>query len=106
MFNEKEVQQYVEWLSGIGADPTGGTTRLLYDEHWVKAQNELKTLFEKHDFKTQYDAVGNLFARIEGSEFRRRNYYVRFTCGYSSKWRRIGWSIWYFICFSSNEISL
>ena len=69
MFNEKEVQQYVEWLSGIGADPTGGTTRLLYDEHWVKAQNELKTLFEKHDFKTQYDAVGNLFARIEGSEF-------------------------------------
>lgn len=69
VFNEKEVQQYVEWLSGIGADPTGGTTRLLYDEHWVKAQNELKTLFEKHDFKTQYDAVGNLFARIEGSEF-------------------------------------
>lgn len=63
------VEEHVAWLSGIGADPSGGTTRLLYDEHWIDAQNQLKEKFEKIGLKTSYDDVGNLFGRLEGSEF-------------------------------------
>ncbi len=63
------VEEHVAWLSGIGADPTGGTTRLLYDENWQIAQNGLKAKFEAIGLTTSFDAVGNLFGRIEGSHY-------------------------------------
>lgn len=63
------VEEHVAWLSGIGADPTGGTTRLLYDENWQIAQNGLKEKFEAIGLKTSFDAVGNLFGRVEGSKY-------------------------------------
>lgn len=64
-----KVEEYVTWLSGIGSDPTGGTSRLLYDKNWRIAQNELKEKFEEIGLSTQFDAVGNLFGRLEGSKY-------------------------------------
>lgn len=65
----KEVTENVDWLSSIGADPAGGMTRLLYDENWLKAQHGLKDKFSKLGMEASFDAVGNLFGRIEGSQF-------------------------------------
>lgn len=57
------------WLSKIGADPTGGMTRLLYSEEWIAAQNGLKDKFQQAGFEAKFDEVGNLFGRIEGSKY-------------------------------------
>lgn len=63
------VEEHVKWLSSIGADPTGGTTRLLYDESWRQAQSELKEKFTDIGLATQYDEVGNLYGRLEGTKY-------------------------------------
>lgn len=63
------VEEHVAWLSGIGADPTGGTTRLLYDENWQIAQKGLKEKFEGIGLSASFDAIGNLFGRIEGRKY-------------------------------------
>lgn len=66
---EQEVANNVKWLSSIGADPTGGTSRLLYSDSWVEAQNSVKSKFEEIGMKTYFDAIGNLFGRLEGSKY-------------------------------------
>src|SRR5690606_671472 len=43
-------------------------TRVLYSEPWKQAQNALKILMEQTGFHTYFDAVGNLFGRVEGSD--------------------------------------
>lgn len=65
----KTVEEHVEWLSSIGLDPKGGTTRLLYDKDWVAAQSGLKHKFEEAGLIARYDAVGNLFGRLEGTSY-------------------------------------
>lgn len=64
-----EIDRIMDWISGITDKPgMKGTTRLLYSESWKKAQEALKELFEKDGMKVEFDAVGNMFATIEGSE--------------------------------------
>ncbi|MGL4675171.1 MAG: Zn-dependent hydrolase, partial [Wohlfahrtiimonas sp.] len=58
-----------EWLSNIGADPTGGMTRLLYTQEWIDAQNALKQRFIDNGFEANFDEVGNLFGRVVGSKY-------------------------------------
>lgn len=65
----KEVTENIDWLSSIGADPTGGMTRLLYDGNWLRAQHGLKDKLNELGMETHFDAVGNLFGRIEGSMY-------------------------------------
>lgn len=65
----KDVGEHVEWLSSIGLDSQGGTTRLLYDHPWRQAQEELKARFESLGLVTKYDAVGNLFGQLAGSKY-------------------------------------
>ena len=55
-------------LSALGSDPTGGMTRLLYTDVWKAGQEYVKAEMEAFGMKVQYDAVGNLFGRIEGKE--------------------------------------
>lgn len=62
------VKENVAFFAGIGSDPTGGVTRLLYTESWVKAQEAVKMKMEEIGMTAKYDAVGNLYGRIEGSE--------------------------------------
>ena len=70
MYNFYElIEEHVKWISEIGADPTGGTTRLLYDENWRQAQAELKEKFEALDLVTQFDEIGNLYGKLEGTKY-------------------------------------
>ncbi len=64
---EQEVDEITEWLSSISEEGPG-VTRLLYDSNWIKAQNGLKEKFEELGMKVEFDAVGNLFATLEGTE--------------------------------------
>lgn len=64
----EEIDRQMDWISSISDKEGKGTTRLLYSESWIKAQNSLKELFEKDGMKVEFDEVGNMFATIEGSE--------------------------------------
>ena len=66
---EKEIVDFINWLSKFGEDEMGGVTRLLYTKEWIEAQNELKNLIESKGFNAYYDEVGNLFARLNGSTY-------------------------------------
>ncbi|PTQ81609.1 allantoate deiminase [Trichococcus patagoniensis] len=65
----KTIQENVDLLSGIGSDPTGGMTRLLYSDSWLEAQNAVKNKLEEIGMETHFDEIGNLFGRMEGSEY-------------------------------------
>ena len=65
--NPKEVEQVIDWLSDFSEEGPG-VTRLLYSAQWIEAQKALKEKFEELGMKVEFDAVGNLFATIEGSE--------------------------------------
>lgn len=62
------VDETMDWLSGISDAEGPGTTRLLYSPSWIEAQAQLKDKFEALGFVCEFDAVGNLFATLEGSE--------------------------------------
>lgn len=64
-----EIEEYVTWLSSFGKDPAGGITRLLYSDAWLDAQSALKTKMEELGMKAEYDEIGNVFGRVEGTEF-------------------------------------
>lgn len=63
----QEVDEVIDWLSNISVEGPG-VTRLLYSAQWIEAQNSLKEKFEELGMKVEFDAVGNLFATIEGTE--------------------------------------
>lgn len=67
--NVLEIKNYIDWLSSYGKDSSGGITRLLYSKSWLEAQKGLKEKFEEFDMYARFDEVGNLFGRIQGSEF-------------------------------------
>ncbi len=66
---KKSYSELSSWLSSVGADPTGGMTRLLYSKEWIAAQHGLKERFEKSGLEAKFDEVGNLFGRVEGSKY-------------------------------------
>ncbi|MCC5890468.1 MAG: allantoate deiminase [Alkalibacterium sp.] len=63
----KRLKQELENLNSLGADPSGGLSRLLYSKSWVEAQEYVETRMEEIGMHTFYDEVGNLFGRIEGT---------------------------------------
>ena len=63
-----ETERLLHWLGEFGADPEGGMTRLLYKKSWVAAQQALAHHMQENGFTVKYDAVGNLYGRIEGTE--------------------------------------
>jgi allantoate deiminase len=65
----KTIQENVDLLSGIGNDPTGGMTRLIYSDSWLEAQNAVKNKLEEIGMETHFDEIGNLFGRMEGSKY-------------------------------------
>ena len=68
-FLPEEIDNALNLLSTITKyEDIQGTTRLLYDEKWVEAQNMLKGLMEELGMVVEYDAVGNLFGTIVGTE--------------------------------------
>ncbi|MEK4669061.1 MULTISPECIES: allantoate deiminase [Bacillaceae] len=66
--NEQEIDSWLQWLSEYGQTEDGGVTRLLYDENWAKAQGALKIRMEQIGLSAQFDGVGNLFGKLEGTD--------------------------------------
>lgn len=66
---EESYQRRDKELSAIGSDPSGGLTRLLYTDAWKEGQEYIQSEMEAFGMKTHYDEIGNLFGRMEGSEF-------------------------------------
>ncbi|ASN06749.1 allantoate deiminase [Virgibacillus necropolis] len=64
---ENEVQEKLNWLGEFGKDPEGGVSRLLYSKEWIEAQKSLEQLFKDEGLAVQFDEVGNLFGRLEGT---------------------------------------
>ncbi|WP_284139420.1 MULTISPECIES: allantoate deiminase [unclassified Virgibacillus] len=69
-YSGKEVEDKLVWLGKFGGNPDGGVSRLLYSKEWVDAQNALKKLLEEEGLAAQFDEVGNLFGRLEGTTFK------------------------------------
>ncbi|GGJ96590.1 Zn-dependent hydrolase [Lentibacillus kapialis] len=63
------IKEYLDWLGQIGSDAEGGVSRLLYSKEWIEAQESLKKLFEDEGLNVQFDEVGNLFGRLEGTTY-------------------------------------
>lgn len=66
---EELIVDMLQQLGSYGKDPEGGITRFLYSEEWVQAQQYLKEEMEKEGLATDFDAVGNLFGRLEGTKY-------------------------------------
>lgn len=65
----ERIDELMDWISGITEkEDQKGTTRLLYDASWVRAQQSLKERFEALGMEAEFDAVGNLIATLRGSE--------------------------------------
>lgn len=61
------VTKLLEELGQIGADPSGGVTRLLYTESWKQAQFWLAERMTEAGLAVRFDRVGNLYGRLEGT---------------------------------------
>ena len=66
---EKVLLENIKNLSNIGSDPTGGMTRLLYTDSWKQAQEYVEKTAKEFGMDTRFDAVGNLFGRVEGTKY-------------------------------------
>ncbi|SMC99318.1 allantoate deiminase [Sporomusa malonica] len=66
----QETEKLLKWLGRFGQDANGGVSRFLYKPEWVEAQKALEQYMQQAGFVVQYDDVGNLFGRLEGSEYK------------------------------------
>jgi len=65
-----ETEKILQCLGQYGQEEGGGVTRLLYSPEWVLAQQWVEKMMRQEGWKVNYDAVGNLFGRLEGSKFK------------------------------------
>ena len=65
-----DVANAVKWISSFGGLEQGGTTRLLYTTEWLAAQNAVKEKLTQIGMDTNFDDVGNLYGRFEGSKYK------------------------------------
>ena len=65
----RQIAHLVDWLGEFGKDSEGGVTRLLYTKEWIEAQKALEKVMQEDGLTTRYDEVGNLFGRLEGSQY-------------------------------------
>ncbi len=67
---QKESVFCLEYIANLANDPAGGVTRLVYSKQWADTQNAIKKIMDSKGFVTNFDAVGNLFGKIEGTSFK------------------------------------
>ncbi len=63
-----ELEAHIEALGRIGQHPAGGLYRGLYDHGWVAAMDQIRSWMDEQGLETRFDAVGNLFGRLVGSD--------------------------------------
>ncbi|HYV97515.1 MAG TPA: Zn-dependent hydrolase [Gemmatimonadaceae bacterium] len=61
------LEQRLDELYAIGAQPDGGAYRGLYDDAWAQALDLVERWFKDAGLKTRRDAVGNLWGRADGA---------------------------------------
>jgi len=61
------LEQRLDELYAIGAQPDGGAYRGLYDDAWARAMDLVERWFKNAGLKTRRDAVGNLWGRVAGA---------------------------------------
>jgi allantoate deiminase len=66
----QETERLLKWLGEFGKDSDGGVSRFLYTPEWVEAQRALELLMKDEGFTVQYDDVGNLYGRLEGTTYK------------------------------------
>lgn len=62
------LQARIDELGSIGLYPDGGLYRALYDDGWVEAMALLRSWMEAAGLAVRFDAVGNLWGRVEGTD--------------------------------------
>lgn len=62
------LEQRLDALYTIGAQPDGGAYRGLYDDAWAEAVALVERWFTDAGLTTRRDAVGNLWGRVEGTD--------------------------------------
>src|SRR5262245_57870043 len=62
------LQARIDQLGAIGTHPHGGLFRTLYDDGWIEAMALLRSWLEEAGLAVRFDAVGNLWGRVEGTE--------------------------------------
>ncbi|RSL32423.1 Zn-dependent hydrolase [Salibacterium salarium] len=63
-----QVDSMIDWLYTFGPTKDQGTTRLLYSEPWIQAQQSIYENFKKQGLTPSFDDVGNLYGRVEGTD--------------------------------------
>ena len=63
-----QLQARIDQLGAIGVHPNGGLYRALYDDGWVEAMALLTRWLEEAGLTPRFDAVGNLWGRVEGTD--------------------------------------
>ena len=66
---KKKITETSAEITKFGYQQDAGMTRQLYSNEWLGAQNTLMSLFEKSGFLAYSDDIGNVYGRLEGSEF-------------------------------------
>lgn len=61
------LEQRLDELYAIGAQPDGGTFRPLYGDAWGTAVDRVERWLKDAGLKTRRDAVGNLWGRVDGT---------------------------------------
>ena len=62
------LQARIDELGAIGVHPNGGLYRALYDDGGVEAMALLKRWMGEAGLTVRFDAVGNLWGRVEGTD--------------------------------------
>jgi allantoate deiminase len=62
------VEERIMTLAQIGACAETGVCRRTYSPEWIEAQELVRQWIEAAGLTARYDAVGNLWGRLEGSE--------------------------------------
>src|SRR5205807_8259404 len=65
-----EMKFLVETLGAIGEQPGGGIVRHVYDQAWIAARRQVADWLRDAGPQVSEDAVGNVFARVEGERLR------------------------------------
>ena len=62
------VEQYIMTLAEHGAHGETGVWRPVYGEAWFAAQRQIEQWMQDAGMATRWDAVGNVWGRVEGSD--------------------------------------
>lgn len=61
---KEKAEKLIERANAAAADKSGGVTRLLYSESWLKTQEELAAIMAEEGLEVSADLAGNLYGTV------------------------------------------